>query len=71
MQLHHQDSDLFPLALAAMTVNPAAALGLAGLGQLDVGADADFILVDGDSGVVTDVCCGGRWLLREGSVCSA
>jgi len=70
MQLHRQDSDLFPLALAAMTVNPAAALGLAGLGQLEVGADADFILVDGDSGIVTDVCCSGRWLLRDGSVCS-
>lgn len=52
--------------IAALTANPAAALGLAGKGKIAAGADADLLLVDPDSGNLTDVLCGGEWLLREG-----
>jgi beta-aspartyl-dipeptidase (metallo-type) len=58
--------DLFPLALAAMTRNPAAALRLAGPGSLGVGARADLLLFDPAGALVDSVMSGGKWLLREG-----
>lgn len=50
--------------IASLTANPASALGLAGKGRVAAGADADLLLLDPNSGELTDVMCGGRWLLR-------
>lgn len=58
--------DLLYPVLAALTCNPAAALRLPGLGQLAVGSAATLLLLQPDSGLLTDVCCRGRWLLRGG-----
>jgi beta-aspartyl-dipeptidase (metallo-type) len=58
--------DLLYPVLAAITRNPAAALRLPGLGQLAVGSAATLLLLQRDSGVLTDLCCRGRWLLRNG-----
>ncbi len=55
--------------IAALTANPAAALGLAGKGRVVVGADADLLLLDPASSELTDVMCGGRWLLRGTELC--
>jgi beta-aspartyl-dipeptidase (metallo-type) len=58
--------DLFPIALAAMTRNPAAALRLAGPGSLREGGEADLLLFDPNAARVDSLMCGGKWLLREG-----
>ena len=55
--------------IAALTANPAAALGLAGKGRVVAGADADLLLLDPASSELTDVMCGGRWLLRGTELC--
>lgn len=60
--LKNQSSELFPVALAAMTANPAAALGLLDLGTLAVGKPADLIMLDTSKGTVDAVMCAGRWL---------
>ena len=52
--------------IAALSANPAAALGLSSKGRVAAGADADLLLVDPTTGELGDVMCGGRWLLREG-----
>jgi beta-aspartyl-dipeptidase (metallo-type) len=57
--------DAVPLVLAALTSNPAAALGLHQKGQLRVGADADLLLLDPATGALSDVMCQGRWLLQS------
>jgi beta-aspartyl-dipeptidase (metallo-type) len=58
--------DLFPIALAAMTRNPAGALRLNAAGKLTTDRRADLVLMDATSGEVTSVMCNGRWLLRDG-----
>ena len=55
--------------IAALTANPATALGLAGKGRVAAGADADILLLDPASSELTDVMCGGRWLLRGTELC--
>jgi beta-aspartyl-dipeptidase (metallo-type) len=60
--------DLLYPVLAALTRNPAAALRLPGVGQLGEGAAATLLLLQRDSGVLTDLCCRGRWLLRNGEI---
>ena len=60
---------LFPVALAAMTGNAAAALGLPERGRLVAGGPAQLCLVEPSAGAVTDVYSNGRWLLRDGNVC--
>ncbi len=57
------DTDL-PMVLAALTENPAAALGLANKGRLAVGADADLLLLDKDSGMPAAVMSRGAWLKK-------
>ena len=42
-----------------MTANPARLMGWAGKGELDVGKDADLVLLDGDYQVARTVV-GGR-----------
>ncbi|MEQ9464670.1 MAG: beta-aspartyl-peptidase [Haliea sp.] len=51
--------------LAAMTSNPARALGLARKGCIAPGADADLLLFDPATGRLDDVMCRGQWLLRD------
>ena len=59
-------ADIVPDVIAALTCNPAAALNLDRKGRIRAGMDADLLLLDPDSGELTDVMCGGRWLLRQG-----
>jgi beta-aspartyl-dipeptidase (metallo-type) len=54
--------------IAALTRNPAAALGLAGKGRVAPGRDADLLLLDPADAGLCGVLCGGRWLMREGQV---
>ena len=61
-----EDDALYAIAVAAMTRNPAQALGLDDRGALRAGAQADLLLVDESSGAVCHVLGAGRWLLREG-----
>jgi beta-aspartyl-dipeptidase (metallo-type) len=63
-----QREELAPGAvLAAMTLNPARALGLAHKGRIAAGADADLLLFDPETGRLDDVMCRGHWLLRDGA----
>jgi predicted amidohydrolase len=48
--------------LAALTENPAAALGLQNKDRLRVGGDADLLLLDAKTGDLNGTMCGGRWL---------
>lgn len=73
-----QGPDLLPGALADLvttgrpleevlppfTSNPARILRLAGKGVLEVGADADLVILDARHGI-DSVMSGGRWRLRE------
>lgn len=52
-------------ALAPFTSNPADHLRLAGKGRIEVGADADLVVLGADY-LPTDVMAGGRWLVRGG-----
>jgi beta-aspartyl-dipeptidase (metallo-type) len=51
--------------LPAFTSNVAALLRLAGKGRVATGADADFLVLDGEQRV-GEVMIGGRWFVREG-----
>lgn len=64
--LRQDHPDLFAVALAAMTRNPASALKLKGAGELCVGARADLLLLDPAARCVDSLMSGGRWLLRGG-----
>ncbi|MFK7829514.1 MAG: amidohydrolase family protein [Congregibacter sp.] len=61
-ELMREDTDLLPMAIAAMTRNPAAALGLHDVGAIVVGQPADITLLDRTNGGVAGVLCRGRWL---------
>lgn len=54
-----------PQVLAALTSNPAQALGLQHKGRLQVGADADLLVLDPATGELCAVMCRGRWLQRD------
>ena len=60
--------DLLYPVLAALTCNPAAALRLPGLGRVAVGGAATLLLLDRDNGELRELCCRGRWLLRDGKL---
>ena len=60
--------DLVDAVIAGLTRNPAEAYGLASKGRVAPGCDADLLLVDPQSGALTDVFSGGRRLMRDGSV---
>lgn len=50
------------------TSNPAHVLKLSKKGRVDVGFDADIILLDRDSLEVRNVMARGEWLMREGQI---
>ncbi|MEM9300950.1 MAG: amidohydrolase family protein [Pseudomonadota bacterium] len=55
--------------LAAMTANPARALGLERKGHVAPGADADVLLIHPESLQLIHVMGRGRWLLRDSEIC--
>lgn len=57
------DEDL-PAVLAALTRNPADALGLTRKGRLSTGVDADLLLINRDSGSLAAVMSRGSWLKK-------
>ncbi len=63
-----QTPGLVPTVIAALTCNPAAALGLAGKGRVATGMDADLLLLDPADGRIREVFCGGRRLMRAGDI---
>lgn len=54
-----------PDVLPAFTSNVANLLRLKGKGRIELGADADFAVLD-DAHAVRDVMCGGRWHVLDG-----
>ena len=67
-QAMRESADDVETVIAALTANPADALGLAGKGRVAPGADADLLLIDPASGDLQEVLCGGRWLMRDGEL---
>lgn len=57
------EPELFPVVLAGMSKNPANALKMPGLGRLERGGQADFLLVDAASTELIQVYCAGKPLL--------
>lgn len=53
--------------LPPFTSNVARLFRLAGKGRIEVGADADLVVLD-DDGAITDVMAQGRWHIRRGEV---
>jgi beta-aspartyl-dipeptidase (metallo-type) len=49
-----------PLALATVTANPARFWGLGRKGRVEVGADADLLLLHGDTLALATTVAGGR-----------
>lgn len=64
-ELIQDDPDLFAVALAAMTRNPARALQLKSGGQWGPGSRADLVVMDAATGAVDGVIGAGRWLWRR------
>jgi cytosine/adenosine deaminase-related metal-dependent hydrolase len=63
VELYATSRELFAVALAAMTVNPAHALRIAPrAGSLRSGARADLVVFDPGAGGVCGVMGAGRWL---------
>jgi len=58
-------ADTVETVIAAMTRNPARALGLARKGCIAPGFDADLMLLDASSGSLDFVMCQGQWLLKS------
>lgn len=63
--VHLHMGDELERVLPAFTSNVAASLRLPAKGRIDVGADADLVVLDAD-GKVRDVMARGRWQVREG-----
>lgn len=56
------DEPWLPQLIAALTNNPANALGLARKGRITAGADADLLLLEPGTGALSAVMGLGRWL---------
>lgn len=54
--------------VAALTRNPADALGLARKGRIAAGFDADILIIDSNSRALSDVLCRGEFLMRRGAI---
>jgi beta-aspartyl-dipeptidase (metallo-type) len=61
-----EDRKVVADVVAALTRNPANALGLKDRGRIHVGASADLQLLHPETGALCHVMCGGHWLLRDG-----
>lgn len=59
------DNGLAEAVMAALTDNPARALGLRDKGRVAPGFDADLLLLDPDQGRLDTVYCGGRRLMVD------
>jgi beta-aspartyl-dipeptidase (metallo-type) len=59
-------ADRVEQALKAVSSTPARVHGLKGKGAIEVGADADLVLLDADDLHVRSVVARGRLLLEEG-----
>jgi beta-aspartyl-dipeptidase (metallo-type) len=57
-----------PIALQAVTSNPARILKLGGKGRLAAGADADVTLLDPETLEIRGVIAKGRWMMRDGQL---
>jgi beta-aspartyl-dipeptidase (metallo-type) len=66
-EAHDGASELLGTVIAALTRNPADALGLRDRGRIAPGCSADLLLLDSSSGVLTDVMCRGQWLKGQGA----
>ncbi len=58
-----REPDFAPTVIAALTRNPADALGLGHKGRIVPGADADLLILDTDQYALKHVLCRGRRLL--------
>ena len=63
LQMGHALETILP----AFTTNPATLLRLPTKGSLQVGADADLVVLDAE-GAITDVMAGGKWHVKDGAV---
>ena len=61
----HQVEEYAATVIAALTRNPALALGLQRKGRVAAGADADILLLAPDTYALTEVFCRGRRLLNQ------
>ncbi len=57
-----QEPEFAPIVIAAVTRNPADAVGLAHKGRIAAGADADIVVLDLDQKAPSHVICKGRRL---------
>ncbi len=55
-------------ALRPITCNPAKLLKLKGKGMLEIGSDADFVLVDAATYVISDVFANGQRMMQDGNI---
>lgn len=51
-----------PAVIAALTAAPAAALNLPGKGNIEIGSDADLLLLAPENGELSAVMCAGCWI---------
>jgi beta-aspartyl-dipeptidase (metallo-type) len=65
LSVYREARELFPVTVAALSRNPAAALRLAGVGTLTAGGTADLLLLDPDAGRLSALCCAGQFLLGD------
>ncbi len=57
-----QEPEFAPTVIAALTRNPADAVGLANKGRIAAGADADILVIDPNQQALSHVLCRGRRL---------
>ncbi len=63
LQMGHALETILP----AFTTNAATLLRLPTKGSLQIGADADLVVLDAE-GAITDVMAGGQWHVKDGAV---
>lgn len=57
-----------PVALSAITANPARVLGLSAKGRLLTGNDADLLLLNPETLELQSVMAGGQWFMLKGKL---
>ncbi len=61
-------AEQFATVVAALTCNPAEALGLPSKGRVAAGFDADILIIDSNSRALSDVLCRGKFLMRRKTI---